>query len=138
MSLTSLFTAIADDFNSMRIRHVTSDKYRERLTYWFGIAAAQKLKRDQYAINAFITYHAQTFSLDLSLVYIFNGKYYSTSKYQIPGTSSTETLHSLPEHIPSKGWNWMGQATMYPSGDVFDVIKTENTKFTQEFWGLVE
>ena len=138
MSLTSLFTAIADDFNSMRIRHVPSDKYRERLQHWFSIAAAQKLKRDQYAINAFIQYQAQTFALELSLVYIFNGVYYSTSKYQIPGTSSTETLHSLPEHIPSKGWNAMGQATMYPSGDVFDLMKSENTRFTKDFFGLVK
>lgn len=138
MRLESLFTEIQTTFDMLYTLKVNKAAFDERLQYWNGIAANQKLQRETYALREFITWQYQLYMRKLSLAYVFGGKYYSTSKEAIPGTLSTEVLHTLPEHIPMKGWDAMGQFSLYSTGEVFSRNKEEDTEVSKQYFSLVQ
>jgi len=128
MKIESLMGEIESAFESAFNANLPSQKYREILQYWQKLANEQKLARERFALTSFIGYQAKKYSLKLSLVYVFQGKYFSTSINPIPGTDTTNELHEYA--FPSAVWDAMGKVAMYPTGEVFSTDKVEDKSVT--------
>lgn len=98
MSIASIMSEVVEFRNTVGTWSPNSVTYHDRIKRLHGLANAQKLKREQYAVNELINAMTHEISVyELTLAYKVNGLLYCTSKVArhegIPNCLSTEILH---------------------------------------------
>lgn len=88
-------------------RKLTSEKYHAEIQRFRKKAKELKLVREQYAVNTVLDAMLNDIATyELTLVYVYNGVKYCTTKKKVPGCKSTNVLHDMGS-LKSADWDAM-------------------------------
>lgn len=130
MKFASIMAEVTKTFFDAKANSVSYSQLKEKLDHLTRVCKAKKengeyvyLARERFAFDEMVNamfHHISVY--DQSLVYSYNGNYYSTYSKMVPGCLSTEKLIEMK--LPSNVWDSMPRSVVWvDTGIVYSEAK---------------